>query len=219
MHRLPRDRERKGALTTMPRLRYFWDNQAVRFRNASGRFVAVAKVRESFEQSVKGHAARMLSLGNPLERGSIAAWQLGMADQIKSAHLTAYALASGGRAQLSQADLRAVQKEVGYHLKRLRRYSGQMARGERPWQPSRVAMYAEAARTTFWTVDQRKHADAGFLAYSKRGKSESCDECVSIEAATDPSRGGKPRRPDQIKPPGTRTCITKCGCRIVYVRP
>jgi hypothetical protein len=74
---------------------FTWDARTARYRGEAGRFVPRAQVRGALDAALASAEQGTATLTESLRAGSVslADWQLGMAREIKSAHLASAALA------------------------------------------------------------------------------------------------------------------------------
>lgn len=192
---------------------------------ATGRFVHPAAVRDALDVRLKTSGDAMAGLAEQLKAGSIslAQWQLGMVSEIKSAHLTAAALSSGGWAQMSPAAYGRVGQRLRHGAKGklgqyeyLQGFADDIASGKQRMDgtlAARSRLYAEAARQTRAAFDERAAKDAGAVRErSIRHASDSCDSCIA-EAARGWVAVG------EIVPPGERQCLTRCKCSLEWGYP
>lgn len=184
---------------------------------ASGRFVTRSQVEEAIAGVVRGTAeeARRLAIALQEDRISLDLWRASMRDLVKDAHLYQAALAKGGWAQLTPADLGRLGPELRFHYARLERFVNQLADGL-PTNGSffqRVEMYMNMARPSYYTVREQVEAELGnTMEYNILGPKEHCEGCLEATALGKVPVGTLPKV-------GTRPCKANCSCRIGYTRP
>lgn len=199
-----------------PPIQYGWNDAAGRYIELrSGRFVAQATVRAVVDQTLDGFGARMVALTDSLRGGQLglSAWQAGMAQEIKAAHLFAAAAARGGWAQLSPADYGRVGQRLRVEYAYLRNRALAIQNGTQRLDGSliqRTRLYAGAARGTFHAVERVEVASRGFdQEHSALAPVENCAGCI-----TQAARGFVPL--GELIPIGQRDCIANCKCVVIY---
>lgn len=201
-----------------------WDPVTARYRDRkTGRFLARATVREILDDVLERAGASVMALTQDLRAGRItlSAWQVHMADQVKSAAITQVALAKGGFDQLTQADYGRIGRWLGqglgkspgqYHL--LRNFAQQVANGKQPLDGRAIVrsrMYMQAPRTLYHEAEREGMAVRGFD--EERNVLESgashCEGCL-----TEDGRGWVPV--GELVRVGQRDCLANDKCRIDY---
>jgi hypothetical protein len=197
---------------------YTWDQASYSYRSKStGRFVSAQEVRHALDDALDASSKKMRALGAALaeRRISLAEWQTGMAREIKSAHLYASAAAKGGWHQMTPADYGRAGQQIRTQYEYLRSRAAAIASGKTPLgQVGRIsALYGQAARATYHTVEGREMGHKGFT--EERNVRDARDSCPGCLAQT--SREWVPR--GELVPVGKRDCKGACRCRIAYRNP
>lgn len=204
-----------------------WNETAGRYIDlATGRFVPFLEVRDSLDLVMDASGARMHTLTDQLiaEQISLAEWQLGMMEEIKTAHTAAAASASGGWAQMSQADWGATGRLIRDHYDFLRNFAAEIASGKQRLDGTarvRTDLYAQAARGTFEEMRRRYERLKDGMEEEARELGEA-DHCSSDDDPTGEREGCLELAALGWQPIGTlpkignSVCITRCHCRFVY---
>lgn len=208
------------------RSRYTWDDRAQQYRDARGKFVSRKAVRNELDVALEAAQKRGRDLAKSLRDGriSIAEWQRGMVDVIRTSNVYSAAAAKGGWAQMTAADWARTGPRVREQLTYLRNFADQVANGRvDPNTGKRIAypldgrfevragMYGQQARTSFYGVEMREKRARG-VTEAKRvlgAADRSCGACSSAAAA-----GWQPI--EDVPPIGTLTCLSMCKCEIEY---
>lgn len=190
---------------------FTWDPSTGRYRWPNGRFVSWATIRNALETAIEKEKRKGLALLVEFRDGglTLARWRLEMRDLIKSIHFYSGALARGGWAQLNGADYGLIETAVYHEFRFLERLARGISNRTIPVDgrvTDRVRMYMEAGRDTFFVIEGRSMADAGFLYESNHlSPVENCVGCVGETA-----RGRVPI--GDLIPIGRRNCLRKCKC-------
>lgn len=203
---------RRSALTPA----FTFDDRTGRYRDVeSGRLVGRQVVRLALDQVLESSAREMQALAEGLRNGSVSLgeWQTRMAREVKNVHLASGALAKGGWAQLSPADLGRIGQKVRTQYEFLRGFAAQVANGEQRLDGTlgrRVELYAEAGRGTYHAVEQREMQARGRTEErSLLGAADHCEECVEQAARSWQPLG-------EMVPIGARVCKARCACSVDY---
>lgn len=194
---------------------FIWNAKASRYiRRSTGQFVARATIRNALERALRRGKAEMRALSLQLQRGQItlAAWQLGMADNLRATHTYAAAIARGGLAQLTPADERRIARLVRDRLLFLNRFAAELEQGRaldgRFLQ--RAGMYIDASRTAFQQAQRIEMQEQGMTEERRvRNAAESCSGCIEVEALGYVPIGDLPDI-------GEQECLTSCQCDDEY---
>ncbi len=193
-----------------------WNERAAQYADQkTGRFVSRKLIRDQLDKVVDASSQVMRALSQQLRDGdiSLADWQIGMMQQIKTGHLAAAAMQKGGWQQLSQSDFgrvgQIVRREYGF----LRSFAEDIASGKQKLDGSltrRSALYGQQARPTyltFWesTANQKNFDEQRSILQP----AEHCSECIS-EAAKGFRKIG-----DMI-PIGQRICRSNDRCIVEF---
>lgn len=195
--------------------RFTWDRPSARYRNRrDGRYVSPQAIRGALDDAIITNAAKdVRALTQQLRAGEIllSEWETAMRVQIKASQLSAASLARGGFDQMTQADFGRVGRAVRDQYAYLARMSAQIADGTQRMDGTvlrRAEMYVAAAREAYERQQLVEDKARGLTEErSVRGASDSCDECVELEARGWVESGTTPL-------PGQRICRTNCACLI-----
>lgn len=195
---------------------YLWNEAAHNYTNrTTGRFVSRQVIRGQLDKVIDASSQVMRAISQQLRDGdiSLAEWQTGMMQQIKTTHLAGGAMQKGGWQQMSQADFgrvgRIVRNEYGF----LRDLAEEIASGKQKLDGTlvrRAALYGQEGRPTYLAFWDSTAAQRGFdEERSILNPAEHCAECVS--------EAGKGFQPiGQMIPIGRRTCRSNDRCDKEY---
>jgi hypothetical protein len=212
-----------SALTSQ----FGWSELAGRYTDLStGRFVKFSTVRDSLDEVMDASGDRMNSLTDQLiaEQISLAEWQIGMMEEIKTAHTAAAAAASGGWAQMSQSDWGAAGRMIRDQYDYLRNFANEIASGKQRLDGTarvRTDLYAQAARGTFEEMRRRYERLKDGMEEEARELGEA-DHCSSDDDPSGEREGCLELAALGWQPIGTlprigqSVCITRCHCRFVF---
>src|SRR5688572_18567369 len=159
-----------------------FDNTAQRWRNsADGRFVSNETVRnEMFRHSDATHS----TLENLTRRSyagdiNLAQWQVGVASELKDAHLAQAMYAVGGRDNMGFAEFGRVGQTLREQYAFLDKFAADIAAGNvsEAQALARANMYGNAATQSYWA--EYAKASKGLINW-RLGAAEHCGDCVSI---------------------------------------
>lgn len=187
------------------RLPLVWDNQAGRYRDQQGRFVARTIVTNARNQIVEDTQRRLRAISQQYSDGkiSLADWQTQFKDIIKAAHSLAAGIAMGGKKNMTAKDWGRVGQMLRVQYEALNRFALQLEAGKRI-SLGRVDHYAASVRSTFLNAERLRQSSVAVGRWI-RTKRESCDDCREQE-----------RRGIQLlstfPPIGSLRCRHRCGC-------
>lgn len=191
-----------------------WHAADLAYRDARGRVVSDADIRDAVERITDAMADDMARLTRQLQAGEItqATWRTAMARDTKIVHLSAGMAAGGGRNALSQRDWGFLGRVVRDQYAFLRGFADQVADGSAGTDAQierRARMYATSARLTFEATRDRAAARAGFDQERNvlGGTEHHCQECPALSAQGWVDAGTLP-------PIGSRSCGLGCRCVI-----
>lgn len=194
-----------------------FNDQAGRFVNERGRFVAESSVRAVIDAIADGASARMADAAERMLAGglSLAEWQADVARTIKLSQVAASTIAHGGAARMGFAEYGAAGREIRSQYDYLRQFAAQVADGSQPLNGSLIArarQYGQASRVAFEREYRRDQMARGYAAERNvLGAAEHCAQCREQSA-----RGWVPT--GSLVPVGQRTCRGNCRCSIRYRR-
>ena len=198
-----------------PRGGFTYDPRSARYRDARGRFVAPAQVRAWLDVALDNAADRIDALASQLRRGEIdlISWQVRMAREVKNVQLYSAAMAKGGWAQLSNADLGRVGQAVRAQLEYLNNFANEIRSGRQRLNGtinSRAELYVHAGRGLY---ERTRRAELVLRGYDRerslRHSGDSCAGCIEAEAL-----GWQPI--GVIVPIGARQCLSRCRCTFQF---
>jgi hypothetical protein len=194
---------------------YRWNEVAARYISANGRFVARTAVRLALDEAIVNGAERMVALSRQVQAGtmSLADWQLQMMAEIKATHLASGAAASGGWAQLSQADYGRIGQRIRVQYQYLRNFADEIASGKQRLDGTlirRTELYNRAGRETYHLVERTEMGQRGYdQERSVLRPGDNCRGCIEEDR-----KGWQPL--GSLVPIGQRDCRTNCRCFVEY---
>ena len=207
---------------TLPRATgYGWNAVAHRYYDLeAGVFVSRAAVSAGLESVMDVSALRMNALTQRLIDGgiSLADWQTGMMQQIKTAHVASAALSNGGWAQMTQSDWGATGQLIKEQYKYLENYAAEIANGTQALDGRalvRSDLYADAANTTYSAMQTRSYTADGFEEERRELEVKdggNCDDCIEYANEGWQPIGTLPEPGDDSQ------CSKRCRCRKIRRR-
>jgi hypothetical protein len=194
-----------------------FNDQAGRFVNDSGQFVAESSVRRVVNGIADAASERLAQASLRLLDGelSLAAWQSEAMRTIKLSQVATATIAHGGAARMGPAQYGAAGREIRSQYDYLRTFAEQIADGRQPLNGSltaRARQYGQASRVTFEREYGRDQQRRGFqICRNVLHAGESCSQCRAESA-----RGWVPV--GSLVPVGQRTCRANCRCSLRYAR-
>ena len=198
----------------MPTPHFLWNDEAARFTDARGRFVAGEKIRDALDDYLDAKSAAARAISEQLQRREISLreWQDYMGRELTKNALNAAALARGGAARLDDAALESVGRFVQSELKYLEKFAVGIELG----QPTdgrflnRTKQFMQAARTHFHEAQRAEMNGRGFdEERSIRHARDSCAGCLFWSSAGWQLIG-------TVALPGERDCRRNCRCTLEY---
>lgn len=206
-----------------PRSLYRWDAKVQNYRRPDGRLVSRRAVKQALNAYVKRTEQEIMRLGREVAAGTIevAEWQRLMANNVKNAHLSAYAAARGGWAQLTQADYGRIGSGLKFQYKRLRGFAKELANLTPDAIEDRSGMYARSASGAHeqgkydgWREVERARGVV-VLMRNRLGKGEHCKAGSGRPGCEEEAaRGWVPL--GEMSLPGSRRCLSRCLCEVRY---
>lgn len=199
----------------MPDPGFRYNARAYSYVDERGRFLSRAAVRDTLDNALANNGKVVRDLTRQLQEGRItlAAWQTGMAREIKNVHLYSAAAARGGWAQMTAADYGRAGQRIEVQYRYLMGFAEQIASGEQPLNGraiQRAVMYSEAGRNTFHRVEREEMEVRGMTEErSILHANDSCEGCLEQDAAGWQAIG-------EAVPIGERDCLTRCRCTMDY---
>lgn len=193
---------------------FTWDPRALQYRDAAGRFVSRAAVRDALDYALDNAERRILFTAEEFRAGEItlAEWRAITAQSLKEIHLYSAAAAKGGWGQMTQADFGRVGQILRGQYQYLENLTTEIVAKVQKLDGRflvRMKLYAQSGRVTYHAVDEVVQLDAGMTERLNilDAQAEHCGECVDMTAlgwvAIDD--------PDYIAI-GNRTCLSFDRC-------
>lgn len=194
-----------------------WDRAAARYRGPNGAFIPASRVRGYLDDALASAGQRMDALANQLRAGQIdvITWEVRMRREVKIVSTYSGAVAKGGWAQMTDADLGRVGRYVQDQYRYLRTFAQQIESGKQPLNGmvnARARMYSEAGRPLFARMETAEQVVRGMTERrSIRHARDSCEGCLSAERA-----GWHAIQGSTVPEIGARDCRTRCKCAWEY---
>lgn len=192
----------------------FWDKKRAVYRDGNGKEIPYLDVRAAVESVADDAELKIRTLTQSFIDGKIdlPTWATRGEELIRNSLLSSGQIAAGGRGQMTPALNGRLGSRVRFHLQKWRELGLARERGEVSDAAllSRSAMYPNGAVNVFETIRQGVMKDAGYTeALNVLGAAEHCAECPEITAQ------GWIAIAD-MKPVGTRACLSRDRCSVVY---
>jgi len=195
---------------------YDWDPIVMRFRDpVTGRYVSRQTVRAEVDALIVASQNRIRDLSNEMRQGKItlAAWEEGMIEELKLAHLGSEALLRGGWKQMTQADFGRVGQRLRVQYEYLANFVQELLDGTAITDGlfmSRAGLYAGSARVGFHEGMGLALAQLGYR--EERNILHPAEHCWQCVEETD--KGWVPI--NSLLPIGDRACLGNDKCDIRY---
>lgn len=205
----------RNARTSTLTPRYRYNEDAGRYTDANGRFVAKSRITGLINRQITRTRKEMLNLGEQLQNGDIdlQEWRMAMIAEMKTLHVANAAAAKGGWAQMDQSDYGRAGGKLRFQIERLNRMASQIQYGTQPLDGrfmQRVQMYAQAGYGTYSETEREDMEERGMTEERRvRHASESCDDCIEYAQRGWVLIGTLPRI-------GDSQCLTHCQCEFEY---
>lgn len=185
---------------------YNYDNRAERWRDsASGRFVSNDNVTAEMQRHQTATYSTLEGLTNQLyaKQISLAEWQLGVAAELKDAHLAQAMFGAGGRANMGFREFGRVGQTLREQYGFLNNFAADIAAGKvsQAQALARIRQYGSASQQSYWA--EYAEANNGKQFYYVLHPAEHCPDCLARVA-------GNPYTKDTLQGyPGDGS--TRCG--------
>lgn len=194
---------------------FSWSPKTGQYVGPGGRFVPRTEVRRALDKALDAEKAHALDLANALRSGSISLekWRAEMRETIKLTHLYSASAASGGWAQLSQADYGRIGQIIRGEYAFLEKFAQGIASGKVPLDGNflqRALQYAEAGRDSYHQTERASARRAG--KREERNILHPADHCAGCLGES--ARGWV--RIGELIPIGRRICRRKCRCSLRF---
>jgi len=194
---------------------FSFDPTTGRYRDVQGKLVAQSRIRAALDKVLGEQAVEARNLTAMLADGKVtlADWQRLMMHNVKTTHLVAATIPSGGWANMTQSDFGWAGQRIRTQYNYLRGFAADIASGKQALTPSALAraeLYARAGRATHRAGERRKALARGEEQEKNvLGAADHCAGCLK-----EASRGWVALR--TLSAPGTRECRVNCHCYLIY---
>jgi len=194
---------------------YKFDKNRNRYRAPNGRFISPQKIRTEIDAVIETSEKRMRTAARNFNDGKInlPAFQIEMRDLLKSTHIIAGTIATGGKAQMLAKDWGEVGRGLKEQYKFLNNFARQISQGRvsAAQIENRARSYAASGRVAYERKVMIMQTDNAETKLARRVLSvaEHCQPCVSW------ARKGFVAI-ETLPPLGSLTCRSHCRCRFEY---
>lgn len=194
---------------------YYWDDRAGRYRDARGRYVSEAKIRDGVDRVVLHASRNMYTLAQEFRTTdmTVGQWRDKMLNEVKLAH-TAVALAVyGGKEHMGPREWGIVGQIIRQQYQYVQKFAQDILDGRQQLNgrmDARAALYGQAARSTY--ENMRRTTQQVYARLFERNVLGARESCVECQAET--LRGWVPV--GMLKPIGGRLCRSACKCTFAY---
>ncbi len=193
---------------------YNFSNSAQRWRDDdTGRFVSNDTVVENMRTLQTATYDTLDNLTRNLYQGriTVAQWQIGVASELKDAHLAQSMFAVGGRNNMTQANFGRVGGVLADEYRYLTRFANQIANGDisEAQALARIRQYGNATQQSYY----REYANAtpnNEQIYWRLSPAEHCPDCLDL-ASNSPY---KPADLPTVPGAGQTRCRGNCKCTL-----
>ena len=193
---------------------YNYSNQAQRWRDAdTGRFVSNEAVNQQMVNLQEGTYSTLDSLTRRLYSGQInvSQWQIGVASELKDAHLAQSMFAVGGRNNMTQANFGRVGGVLADEYRYLDNFARQIANGEisKAQALARIRQYGNATQQSYWR-EYAQVTPSNEQIYWRLNPADHCADCVSLAGGSPYTLANLPTFPGA----GETICRGNCKCEL-----
>jgi hypothetical protein len=190
---------------------YQYNDRLQRWQNVSnGQMVSEANVIAEMRRHQDATYTALDALTEQLYNGQInvAQWQVGVAQELKDAHLAQAMLGVGGKANMTSVEYGRVGGVLRDEYRYLARFADDIAAGRqsRAQAMARIKQYGNASQQAYWREWSLKEP----YIWWQRNAGESCSDCVDIEANNPYTGDTLPTVPGA----GTTKCRGNCKCTL-----
>jgi hypothetical protein len=191
---------------------YSYNNTAQRwYDTGNGRFVAEQAVTDEMRLHQTATYNVLDNLTSQLYGGQITLeqWQIGVAYELKDAHLAQAMFAVGGKNNMTQANYGRVGHTLRDQYGFLNGFAQDIAAGRvsEAQALARIRMYGNATQASYWREYRNATTE---LIYWNLNPAEHCGDCVGLA-------GGSPYKPQdlsQVPGDGATQCRGNCKCTL-----
>lgn len=197
-----------------------WEERSISYRPKADpeRPISGKTVAGLLEDNMAAHRATIADLAGRMSRGelTVSAWQRGMADSMRDAHLQARAMAVGGREFMTSKDFGSVGGFMRYDTQRLARFAAQVESGaiSAAQAEARAQLYGQANIRRSYERGRLEAAKGAGFQQERRVLAGSAAHCAGC--ADEASRGWV--QLGSLAPIGGHECKAndKCGKEVRY---
>lgn len=190
---------------------YGYNNTAQRWYNTSnGRFVSEQAVTDEMRVHQQATYTVLDNLTRQLYSGGISLeqWQIGVAAELKDAHLAQALYAIGGKNNATSENYGRVGGTLADEYRYLSRFARDIADGKvsEAQALARIRQYGNATQASYW----REYKLVSEKIYWNLNPAEHCGDCLTLA-------GGSPYKPNelsQVPGDGNTQCRGNCRCTL-----
>lgn len=191
---------------------YGYNNTAQRwYDTGTGRFVSEQAVTDEMRVHQQATYNVLETLTTQLYRGQITLeqWQVGIAYELKDAHLAQAMYAVGGKNNMTQANYGRVGGTLADEYRYLANFANDIAAGNvsEAQALARIRQYGNATQASYWREYRNATKE---LIYWNLNPAEHCGDCLTLA-------GGSPYKPNelsQVPGDGATQCRGNCRCTL-----
>jgi hypothetical protein len=192
----------------------FWDKSAATYRDAKGKEIPYGSIRTSIETIADDARAKIRALAESYNNKAITLsdFVTGAEPIIKNSLISSSMIASGGRAQMTNALNGRLGSIVKFHLGKFREFYLAVDRGEL----SAAQILARADLYGAIPVRAYEEMRKGVMVDAGKGTAENFLDDGAHHCTECPGLTGRKIPIEDFPPPGSRSCGNKCRCRAEY---
>lgn len=190
----------------------FWDSSKATYRNARGKEIPYAKVRQSVESVVDDTKLKLRNLTTSRNEGKITlqSWTTQAEPLLKKTFASVAQIGAGGKEQMTASLNGQLGAKVRFQMQHFKSFWLDVEAGKLSDAAilARMDMYSDAAVGVYESIRQSVMLAAGYTeCLNILGSQNSCDECPTLTHWM----------PIEDMPPiGSRTCLSRCRCSLEY---
>lgn len=191
---------------------YGYNNTAQRWYNTTnGQFVSEQAVTDEMRVHQQATYGVLDSLTRQLYSGSITLeqWQIGVAAELKDAHLAQALYAIGGKNNATQANYGRVGGTLADEYRYLSNFASDIASGvvSEAQALARIRQYGNSTQQSYWREYDLQTPPDEVIIW-ELGSAEHCPDCIALAAGSPYEAGECPTEPGA----GATRCRGNCQC-------
>lgn len=193
---------------------YNYSNLTNRWRDATtGQFVSETVVINEMRLHQQATYSTLENLTNSLYSGqiSVSQWQIGIASELKDAHLAQSIFAVGGKANMTAANYGRVGGVLADEYRYLTRFAQQIANGQisQAQALARIRQYGNATQQSYYREYAQATPDNEVIHWDLN-PAEHCGDCLDLNSGSPYTSATLPTVPGA----GNTQCRGNCKCTL-----